>query len=235
VSGEVEKRLVLVVAEIDRKDPDLARQLKKARNSIPLNVSEGSHARGARRNLHYGYAKGSAQECIAILDTAVASQYIKRAPEDVIPMLKQMLDRGYVEQTVKVAVRQDEDKDPIADVMISGLRAAAALKDESLRPVVTTLRFGCRGARWVALLSDTVFAMAATTGMRRRYSSRSSTGIAPGLVDSAPISSRSAPSSTRCKAWSTARCGSSNLPPSKKESGVTLIIPMRKGRLIPSR
>ena len=95
VSVEVVKRLVPVVAEIDRKDPDLARQLKKARSSIPLNVSEGSHARGARRNLHYGYAKGSAQECIAILDTAVASQYIKRAPEDVIPMLRQIIGTLY--------------------------------------------------------------------------------------------------------------------------------------------
>jgi hypothetical protein len=50
-----------------------------------------------------------------------------------------MLDRGYVEQAVKRDVRQDDDQDPIADVMISGLRAAAALKDESLKPAVTTL------------------------------------------------------------------------------------------------
>src|SRR3954452_10344363 len=77
VSLEVVKRLVPVLAAIDRHDPDLARQLKKARSSIPLNVSEGSHARGGRRNLHYGHAKGSAQECIGILETAVAAQYIK--------------------------------------------------------------------------------------------------------------------------------------------------------------
>src|SRR6476469_9083764 len=54
-------------------------------------------------------------------------------------VLRQMLDRGYVEQTVKRDVRQDQDQDPIADVMISGLRAAAALKDQSLKPVVSTL------------------------------------------------------------------------------------------------
>ena len=47
-----------------------------------------------------------------------------------VPVLRQMLDRQYVEQTVKRDVRQDEDQDPIADVMISGLRAAAALKDD---------------------------------------------------------------------------------------------------------
>ena len=56
-----------------------------------------------------------------------------------VAVLRQMLDRGYVEQTVKRDVRQDEDQDPIADVMISGLRAAAALKDASLKPLVSTL------------------------------------------------------------------------------------------------
>jgi HEAT repeat protein len=56
-----------------------------------------------------------------------------------IPVLRQMLDRTYVEQVVKRDVRQDEDQDPIADVMITGLRAAAALKDESLRTSVEDL------------------------------------------------------------------------------------------------
>lgn len=56
-----------------------------------------------------------------------------------VPVLKQMLDRAYVEQSVKREVRPDEDRDPIADVMISGLRAAATLKDESLRSSVMTL------------------------------------------------------------------------------------------------
>jgi len=56
-----------------------------------------------------------------------------------VDVLKQMLDRAYVEQTVKRDVRQDEDRDPIADVMISGLRAAATLKDASLQPSIETL------------------------------------------------------------------------------------------------
>jgi len=56
-----------------------------------------------------------------------------------VRVLEQMLDRGYVEQAVKRTVRPDEDQDPVADVMISGLRAAAALRDESLKPTVVTL------------------------------------------------------------------------------------------------
>jgi HEAT repeat protein len=63
----------------------------------------------------------------------------RKGNHDGVPVLQQMLDRQYVEQTVKRAVRQDEDIDPIADVMISGLRAAATLKDEALKPSVTSL------------------------------------------------------------------------------------------------
>ena len=63
----------------------------------------------------------------------------RKGSHDGVPVLKQMLDRQYVEQAVTRDVRQDDDRDPIADVMISGLRAAATLKDDALRPSVTNL------------------------------------------------------------------------------------------------
>jgi HEAT repeat protein len=56
-----------------------------------------------------------------------------------VPVLRQMLDRQYVEQAVTRDVRQDEDQDPVADVMIGGLRAAATLKDDTLKSSVTSL------------------------------------------------------------------------------------------------
>jgi HEAT repeat protein len=56
-----------------------------------------------------------------------------------VPVLRQMLDRSYVEQVVKREVNQSGDLDPIADVMISGLRAAAALKDSTLRSSIEGL------------------------------------------------------------------------------------------------
>ena len=59
------------------------------------------------------------------------SRWRGTATRDGVPVLRQMLDRAYVEQTVTRDVRQDDDHDPVADVMISGLRAAAALKDAS--------------------------------------------------------------------------------------------------------
>jgi hypothetical protein len=63
----------------------------------------------------------------------------RKGHHDGVGVLRQMLDRQYVEQTVKRDVRQDEDQDPIADVMISGLRAAAMLKDDALKASVTNL------------------------------------------------------------------------------------------------
>src|SRR5580765_7582200 len=63
----------------------------------------------------------------------------RKGSHEGVPVLRQMLDRQYVEQAVTREVRQDEDRDPIAEVMISGLRAAATLKDEALKASVTTL------------------------------------------------------------------------------------------------
>jgi HEAT repeat protein len=56
-----------------------------------------------------------------------------------IPVIRQMLDRAYLEQTVTRTARQDVDQDPVAEVMISGLQAAAALRDISLRASVEGL------------------------------------------------------------------------------------------------
>jgi len=63
----------------------------------------------------------------------------RHANHEGVPVLRQMLDRSYLEQIVKRKVRQDVDQDPIADVMISGLRAAATLKDEQLRMTIERL------------------------------------------------------------------------------------------------
>jgi HEAT repeat protein len=79
------------------------------------------------------------QDAAADVRWNAAVALARHGSHDGIPVLRQMLDRQYVEQTVKRTVRADDDQDPIADVMISGLRAAAALKDDTLKPSVTTL------------------------------------------------------------------------------------------------
>jgi len=56
-----------------------------------------------------------------------------------VSTIEQMLDRQYLEQAVKREVRPDVEVDPVAEVIISGLRAAAALKEPSLKPSVAAL------------------------------------------------------------------------------------------------
>jgi hypothetical protein len=63
----------------------------------------------------------------------------RHGSRDGVPVLRQMLDRAYVEQAVKRQGRPNDDQDPIADVMISGVRAGAVLKDEGLRSAIETL------------------------------------------------------------------------------------------------
>jgi len=92
---EVVAALEPYVGEISGHDGDLARQLKKARCSIPLNIAEGSSARGARRNLHYSFAKGSADESIAVLQTAHACGYIKEVPQHVVEKLRKIIGTLY--------------------------------------------------------------------------------------------------------------------------------------------
>lgn len=91
----VVKATVPVVAGLERRDADLANQLKRARASIPLNIAEGSHARGKRRAQHYSYAMGSANECTSVLHTALASGYIDELPTELIARLRKIIGTLY--------------------------------------------------------------------------------------------------------------------------------------------
>jgi len=64
----------------------------------------------------------------------------RHSSRDGVRIIEQMLDRSYVERNVTRNVNLiSEDEDPIADVMISGLRAAATLKETSLRASIEGL------------------------------------------------------------------------------------------------
>lgn len=70
------KDVAPIAEAIGRRDADLARQLRRALSSVPLNVSEGAAQRGARRNSHYSIALGSAREAFSALRTAAAWGYV---------------------------------------------------------------------------------------------------------------------------------------------------------------
>ena len=63
----------------------------------------------------------------------------RHGSHDGVAVLRQMLDRPYVERAVKRDAHEAEEQDPVADVMIGGLRAAASLKDDALKASVTSL------------------------------------------------------------------------------------------------
>ncbi|MCC6525013.1 MAG: four helix bundle protein [Polyangiaceae bacterium] len=61
---------------LERCDPDLARQCRKALASAPLNVAEGSYNRGGNRPARYHTALGSLREVLACLEVAAALGYL---------------------------------------------------------------------------------------------------------------------------------------------------------------
>src|SRR5580698_9741993 len=61
-----------VLARIESKDRDLARQMRRALASMVINTGEGSGSRGGRRRERYRNALGTARETSAWLDAAVA-------------------------------------------------------------------------------------------------------------------------------------------------------------------
>jgi len=66
-----------VLARIAAKDPDLARQIRKAASSIPLNLAEGRERVGRDRAHHYRIALGSTAEVAAALAVAERWGYVE--------------------------------------------------------------------------------------------------------------------------------------------------------------
>ena len=75
VAIELVRDVMPLLDRIERKDPDLARQVRRAVMSTPLNIAEGSDQCGKRRALHYRIALGSARETWSALRAAEAARY----------------------------------------------------------------------------------------------------------------------------------------------------------------
>ena len=76
VAVRLVREVLPLLKEIERVDPDLARQARRAVMSTPLNIAEGSEQSGKRRNQHYRIALGSARETWSALQVADAAEYI---------------------------------------------------------------------------------------------------------------------------------------------------------------
>ena len=76
--------------KIARRDPDLARQVRKAGSSVPLNVSEARRRAGRDRGHLFRVALGSAAEVGTALEVAVGWGILE--PADIAEVLA-VLDR----------------------------------------------------------------------------------------------------------------------------------------------
>src|SRR5688572_16767556 len=65
-----------IAEQIERRDRDLARQLRRAAASIALNTAEGMANMGGHKRQRYQSALGSAREVMACVDVAKAMRYV---------------------------------------------------------------------------------------------------------------------------------------------------------------
>jgi four helix bundle protein len=80
-----------IVAVIEKRDPDLGRQLRRASSSVVLNMAEGSGSFGRVRTVRYRTALGSARETLACLRVAEACGYVDALPESLLPTMDRVV------------------------------------------------------------------------------------------------------------------------------------------------
>ena len=70
-----------LVPTIAKHDRDLADQIRRAANSVLLNINEGRKSAGGNQTRFFSYAAGSNSEVRACLDAAVAWGWIEGAAD----------------------------------------------------------------------------------------------------------------------------------------------------------
>jgi hypothetical protein len=105
---------------------------------------------GIRKMVVYALGALPGQTQVEVLRTALTDEAVdvrwnaaialaRHNQRDGVSVLAQMLDRQYVAQAVTRGGSVESGDDPVSEVMISGLRALAALKDGSLKASVEGL------------------------------------------------------------------------------------------------
>lgn len=147
--GDSEARIMTIWALGSSGDPAVAPRLE------PLYHSGDA---GVRKMVVYALGALPGESQVETLRTALEDEapdvrwnaavaLARHGSRDGVPVLRQMLDRRYVERTVTREPRPGEDEDPVSDVLITGVRAAAALNVDALRPTVVALSRGDRSLK----------------------------------------------------------------------------------------
>jgi four helix bundle protein len=88
---EVLRELRSVISQIERRDSDLTRQLRRCASSIALNTAEGMFSRGKNRSARYHTALGSARETLACLEVACALGYVPSLDPAIVAKLNRII------------------------------------------------------------------------------------------------------------------------------------------------
>jgi four helix bundle protein len=75
---EALRQLQPLLRQIERRDRDLARQLRRCSCSVALNLAEGMYSRGRNRGARYHNALGSARETLACLEVAAVCGFVQQ-------------------------------------------------------------------------------------------------------------------------------------------------------------
>ena len=82
VALDVARDAAAAARVIGLQDADLARQLRRAAASVPLNLAEGAGVLGGHRRQRYMTALGSAREVLACLETGCVMGYCDGVESD---------------------------------------------------------------------------------------------------------------------------------------------------------
>jgi four helix bundle protein len=89
------RRLRPVIGEIDRKDPDLGRQMRRAACSVALNLGEGIHSRGKNQLARYHTAMGSMRETLSCIEVGMALGYVDGVDDALLDQIDRVLATLY--------------------------------------------------------------------------------------------------------------------------------------------
>ena len=80
-----------IAEQIETRDGDLARQLRRAATSVALNTAEGMGNTGGHKRQRYQTALGSAREVMACVDVAKAMRYIDEIDAAVLDRMNHVI------------------------------------------------------------------------------------------------------------------------------------------------